>query len=132
MDLTQFFAFLLAGGTAAASNIVSRYLFNFIMPFEVAVLFAYFVGMIVAFVLTKRYVFEADGSIKRQMTRFLIVNLVSLIAVWTTSVSLANVLFPFFAFDWYAKDIAHLIGVMVPAIISYFGHKNYTFSNSIN
>lgn len=29
---------------------------------------------------------------------------------------------------WHANDIAHLIGVLVPAVTSFIGHRFYTFA----
>ena len=125
----QFLKFLLSGGTAALVNLVGRYVLNFVMPFEAAVVAAYFVGMIVAYMLMSRFVFGTSGrSVGSELRRFVLVNLVAFTLVWAISVGLARVLFPEIGLTWHADDIAHFIGVSVPAVTSYIGHRFYTFA----
>lgn len=47
--IIEFMHFLGVGGIAALANLCSRYLFDFVMPFEVAVVLAYTVGMVIGF-----------------------------------------------------------------------------------
>ncbi len=125
----QFLKFLITGGIAALVNLLSRYALNQIMSFESAVIVAYLLGMVTAYVLARRFVFDASGrSVSSEMRRFLLVNLVALGFVWVISVGLARVLFPAIGMTWHADDIAHLIGVMAPAVTSYIGHRFYTFA----
>lgn len=127
--LGEFGRFLVTGGIAAGANVLSRWLFNFVMPFEVAVVVAYLVGMTTAYVLAKLFVFEASGRTARdEFFRFAIVNVVALAQVWLVSVGLARYLFPAIGFTWHADDIAHLIGVAVPAVTSYLGHRHFSFA----
>ena len=124
----QFFKFLFTGGIAAGVNLASRYLLNIFMSFEVSVVIAYLLGMITAYILAKIFVFEASGrSISSEIKRFSIVNLFALLIVWGISVSLARIVFPAMSFTWHANDIAHIIGVIVPAITSFIGHSKFTF-----
>lgn len=124
----QFFRFLVTGGVAALANLVSRYFLNFFIIFEIAVAIAYLIGMTVAYILARHFVFERSGrSISSEFRRFAIVNLFALALVWGISVGLARGLFPAINFTWHADDIAHLIGVLAPAISSYFGHRFYSF-----
>ena len=125
----QFLKFLLSGGTAALVNLVSRYVLNLVMPFEAAVVVASFVGMIVAYLLMIRFVFGRSGrSVASEVRRFVAVNLVAFALVWAISVGLARIVFPELGRTWHADDIAHFIGVMVPAVTSYIGHRFYTFA----
>ncbi len=125
----QFLKFLLSGGTAALVNLIGRYVLNFVMPFEVAVVVAYFMGMIVAYLLMSRFVFGASGrSVGSEVRRFVAVNLVAFTLVWAISVGLARIVFPEIDVTWHANDIAHFIGVTVPAVTSYIGHRFYTFA----
>lgn len=127
----QFVKFLLTGGVAALVNLGSRYLLNEVVDFEVAVALAYLLGMVTAYVLARLFVFEASGrSVASEFKRFTIVNLFSLVLVWSISVGLARLVFPAIGFAWHADDVAHFIGVMAPAIASYFGHRFYTFASS--
>ena len=124
----EFFRFVLAGGTAAAVNIASRWLLSPIMPFEVAVVVAYLIGMITAFTLTRQFVFEkSERHVRSEAARFVLVNLGALVQVWVVSVGLANWVFPMVGFVWRAQLVAHVIGVLSPVVVSYFGHKHFTF-----
>lgn len=125
---TRFLKFLATGGIAALVNVASRYALNFLMPFEVAVVAAYLIGMTMAYVLARLFVFDASGrSVASEFSRFAIVNVVALGVVFIVSVGLARVLFPAVGFTWHADDIAHLIGVLAPAVTSYLGHRHFTF-----
>ena len=53
----RFALFLFAGGTAALVNILSRIAFNWLMPYEVAIVVAYLCGMTTAYLLNKHFVF---------------------------------------------------------------------------
>lgn len=124
----RFVKFLATGGLAALVNLASRYALNILVPFEAAVAIAYLIGMGVAFVLARVFVFEASGrSLASEFYRFAVVNMVALAVVWIVSVGLARVVFPAVGFTWYGDDVAHLIGVLAPAVTSYLGHRHYTF-----
>ncbi len=128
----EFARFLVTGGIAALVNIGSRYLLNFFMRFEIAVIVAYLFGMGAAYILARTYVFEASGrSVASEFQRFVIVNLFALTLVWSISVAMAKIVFPSIGFTWHADDFAHIIGVLAPAVASYFGHRFYTFSNVV-
>lgn len=128
---TEFLKFLVTGGLAALANLASRYALNLIMPFEAAVAIAYLIGMTTAYVLARRFVFQRSGrSVGSEVRRFILVNLVALVLVWLISVGLARIVFPAVGFTWHAEDIAHLIGVLAPAVSSYFGHRLYTFATA--
>jgi len=124
----QFFRFAITGGIAALVNLGARWLLNLIMGFELAVAVAYLFGMLAAYVLARRFVFDASGrSVRSELYRFTLVNLVALAQVWLVSVGLAEWLFPAIDFQWHAYDIAHLIGVASPIVTSYLGHRYYSF-----
>lgn len=125
----QFLKFLVTGGFAAFVNLLSRYALNHVMSFEAAVVLAYLLGMATAYLLARRFVFDASGrSVASEVRRFVLVNLVALGFVWVISVGLARVVFPAIGMTWHADDIAHLIGVLAPAVTSYVGHRFYTFA----
>lgn len=125
---TEFILFLLVGGLAAGINFLSRIGFSEFFSYRVAILLAYLVGMLTAFLLSKHYVFEQSGrSYKEELRDFTIVNLFAVIQVWLISVGLAEYLFPYLNFTFYHEEIAHLIGLAIPAITSYFGHKYFSF-----
>jgi len=130
MKNNQFIRFLFFNGLAALANIGSRVLFSMVMSYQIAVIFAYLVGMTIAFTFSKLYVFPAsDRSVKEQYTRFAIVNVFAVIQVWCISVGLASYIFPKMGFSFYPELTAHIIGVGFPVITSYYGHKLFTFKS---
>ena len=125
---TEFAQFLLVGGVAALVNFFARILINKFVSFGVAVVLAYVVGMVTAFVLSKFYVFEQSGRHHlHELRDFTIVNLFAIVQVWLISVGLAEYAFPAMGYHFYAPEVAHLIGLGVPAVTSYFGHKHFSF-----
>jgi putative flippase GtrA len=111
----QFIAFVVAGGIAAAANIGSRIVFSPVMGYEIAILLAYLCGMTVAYLLNKTFVFAASGrGIASEYVRF--------------SVGLARLIFPAVGFAWHGETAAHVIGVLVPVVTSYLGHKHFSFA----
>lgn len=124
----EFLMFLLTGGFAAAVNWGSRIVYNIWMPFTTAIILAYITGMITAFILAKIFVFKSSTqSTGRSVFFFTLVNLVAVLQTWAVSVGLAYYLFPRLGMTWHDRDIAHLVGVAVPVISSYFGHKKWSF-----
>eukprot|EP01137_Pigoraptor_chileana_P021380 Opistho-2@84992 len=128
-SIAEFMIFLGLGGLAAATNLIVRYLLNFIMPFELAVVLAYMTGMVVAFILFGRLLFTGSKSAPaRRISRFIQVNILGATLAWLVSIFMARVALP--AVDWtfHTLEVAHLIGVAAPIITSYVLHKRYTFA----
>ena len=128
-ERNRFALFLFAGGTAALVNILSRIAFNWLMPYEVAIVVAYLCGMTTAYLLNKRFVFASSGrGVASEYTRFALVNLAAVAQVWIVSVGLARLVFPAISFTWHAETVAHVIGVTIPVFTSYMGHKHFSFA----
>ncbi len=124
----RFIRFLLTSGAAAFVNIAARYALEYAVRYEIAVAIAYLFGMITAFILARRFVFDAAHSTPGgQAARFALVNAVAFAQVWLISVGLARWLFPAIGFTWQAETVAHVIGVASPAVTSYFLHQHFTF-----
>ena len=124
----QFFRFLMASGFAAFVNFVSRIFYSMFMEFSIAVIVAYFTGMLTAFVLSKTFVFgPSSHSTKKELYYFSLVNLAAAIQVWVVSVGLALYIFPYIGLALYREEIAHIIGISIPAFTSYLGHKKFSF-----
>jgi putative flippase GtrA len=124
----EFFQFLIVGGFSAGINFISRIGFSELVSYRVAIILAYLIGMITAFILSKHYVFEKSGrKYKDELRDFTIVNIFAVIQVWLISVGLAEYLFITIPFTFYPEEIAHLIGLGIPVISSYFGHKYFSF-----
>lgn len=128
-QLLQFLRYLASGMTAAACNFGSRFLFSPLMPFEVAVAMAYLVGMVVGFILMRLYAFpRSSRPIKKQIFGYLAVNALGILQAVAVSSLMLRWVFPAVTTEASALDAwAHFIGIAVPTISSYFGHKFLTF-----
>ena len=125
---SQVVLFLLVGGTAAAAQWLARFPFNLVMPYAMAVMAAYAVGMAIAFELNRRYVFPDGADARhRQFVRFFLVNILSFATVWAVSMGLGSLLLPRFMAPNLAEALGHGVGVLSPALASYFLHKHFTF-----
>lgn len=124
----QFLRFLAAGGIAAAANYGSRFAFSLAFSYPVAIVLAYLVGMTVAFLLMRQYVFDAaQGHARHQVPRFVFVNVLAVLQTLAVSLVLARWALPALGVERRAEAIAHLVGVLVPVVTSYVGHKRLTF-----
>lgn len=124
----QFVRFLAAGGLAAAANIVSRIGFSHWVTLPVAVIFAYLVGMAVAFVLMRSYVFPAGRAVlHRQLLVFALVNIAAVIQTLVVTLVLADIVLPWAGVRSDVDLIAHVAGVCVPIVTSFIGHKWWSF-----
>ena len=125
----EFIQFVMVGGFAAVVNFFSRILFSQWMSFRLAIIVAYGVGMVTAYLLSKFLVFEASGKrAHEEFFHFTLVNLAAVIQVWLISVGLAEYAFPWLGFAFHPQEVAHFIGLSVPVITSYLGHKHFTFA----
>lgn len=124
----QFLLFLCTGGFAAAVNFGSRIFFNQFMSFSSAIILAYLMGMITAFILAKCFVFkESNNSTAASAFYFTIINVVAVFQTWAVSLLLAYYLLPKLGISTYVEEISHLVGVVVPVFTSYIGHKHLSF-----
>ncbi|MVV48168.1 GtrA family protein [Pseudomonas sp. PB120] len=120
--------FLLVGGISAFLNWSSRFIFSIWASYEIAVVLAFFVGLLAGFVLMRAFVFQtSQKSVFRQTAYYIVVNMFALAITWAVSVYLAKVIFPAIGFYNGAEGTAHLIGISAPMVTSYFGHKYLTF-----
>lgn len=124
----QFARFLFAGGIAAVANYGSRFLFSRWVDYEQAIVLAYLVGMLVAFTLMRGRVFEAKSkALIPQAAKFVGVNILAVVQTLIISVALARWALPALGMVNHAEALAHFVGVLVPVVTSYFGHKYLTF-----
>lgn len=128
-SIAEFMIFLGLGGLAAATNLIARYLLNFFMPFELAVVLAYLAGMVVAFILFGKLLFTSStGTLTRRISRFVQVNLLGAALAWIVSVVMARIALPAINWTFHPLEVAHLFGVAAPVATSYVLHKRYTFA----
>lgn len=124
----QFVGFVIASGFAALVNIGSRIVFNRWMPFSAAIVVAYICGMITAFTLNRLFVFrETVNPLHHQALWFALINLAAVVQTLVVALALARWVFPAIGFNWHVDTVAHTIGVGVPVITSFIGHKHLTF-----
>lgn len=124
----QLVKFILAGGTAAAANFGSRILLSLWLPYEAAIVVAYLIGMLTAFVLNRAFVFtRVENSLRSQASWFIAINLAAVLQTLLISLLLARVLFPALGMEFHPETLAHAVGVAVPVITSYLGHRRFTF-----
>lgn len=124
----EFLKFVGLGAIAATVNFASRFAFDRFMIYEAAVVCAYLLGMVVAFILFQKFVFgDAGNGQFTQILRFTIVNMVGLLFAVAISSVLARVILPAAGWTFMPYTLAHLGGIAAPTITSYFGHKFFTY-----
>lgn len=126
----EFIKFVVVGGFAAMVNFGSRIFYNEYIDFSNAVILAYCSGMLTAYVLSKLFVFSSSQhhAIK-EMLYFILVNIVAVIQTWGVSMFLYLYGLDWMGIDLYQREIAHVIGILVPVFSSYLGHKYFTFKS---
>ena len=124
----QFALFIFTGGIAAAVNFGSRIVLNNHFGFSISIILAYILGMITAFILAKFLVFKTSSqSTLKSVFYFTLVNAAAILQTWAVSLGLAFYLLPYLGIEDYVKEIAHLVGVIVPVFTSFLGHKHFSF-----
>lgn len=124
----RFAAFVAVGGTAAVVNFGSRILLSHWLPYVAAIVLAYCFGMLTAFVLNRLVVFRNPRNrLHQQAFWFVLVNLAALAQTVLVSLLFARWIFPLLSMDWRPETVAHAIGVAVPVLTSYWGHRRFTF-----
>ena len=123
--------FLVFGTLAALINWLARFPLSLFLPFEIAVLGAYAVGMLSGFLLYRRYVFPASSrSLRSQAANFLLVNAVGAVVVVVLAKVLSHHLLPLiFADRDLCEAIGHGIAIGTSAATSFVGHKFLTFAS---
>ena len=86
------------------------------------------VGLTVGFVMMRGYVFNArDKPVGRQVAIYGAVNFLALLQTLLVSMESVRLVLPFVGTISRAEALAHLAGVLVPIVTSYFGHRMATF-----
>jgi putative flippase GtrA len=96
--------------------------------YATSIVLAYLVGMVTAFILNRHGVFAPSGkTIRVEAIWFTLVNILAVAQTLIISLVLADVIFPEIGIVTFRKAIAHAIGIAVPVVTSYFGHRYWTF-----
>lgn len=131
MRSRQFIKFLLVGGVAAIANFGSRIVLSYWLPYIPSIIIAFCIGLVWAFVLNRAFVFvNPANTLRNQAWWFTVVNLAALVQTLIISVILAKYALPSLGMGTHAETIAHGIGVLVPVVTSYLGHKTFSFRQS--
>lgn len=124
----QFIRFAVVGGVAAAANICSRMVFSLFMDYLPAISCAYIVGMTIAFLANRIWVFAPSGKHwTLEAGLFIAVNMFGLLQTLVISWWLARLAFPWIGLEFHPETIAHVVGVLAPIFTSYVGHRYLTF-----
>jgi len=124
----QFIVFVIAGSFAALVNFLSRFVYSIFFDFPYAVALAYATGMIVAFILFKVFVFKlSTNSMNKSILLFILVNIISFLQTFAVSMVLVYQVLPDLGVHLFDKAIGSGIGIIVPVITSFIGHKYFTF-----
>ncbi|UXI69218.1 GtrA family protein [Tahibacter amnicola] len=124
----QFLRFVAVSAVAAGLNFGSRILFDLFTTYIVAISLAFCVGLSSAFVLNRLFVFAGSTNpLHRQATYFVVVNLFGLVQTLAISLLLARWLLPQIGITVYVEEIAHAVGIGVPILTSFLGHKYLSF-----
>lgn len=123
-----FIRFVLVGGIAALVNVISRVMLSNLFSYQLAIVLAYLIGMAVAFLLNRHYVFNATlDAAGRQAIKFSLVNGLALIQVWLVTLAMFHHILPVLGWTWHADTVAHIVGVASPIVTSFVGHKYFSF-----
>jgi putative flippase GtrA len=125
---TQFVRFLAVGGVALLCHWLARFAFNSFVSYGWAIVLAYLVGILVAFVLNKIYVFPFSGrSLNFEVFFFFLVNIAAFPFVWIVAYALG---------EWVLADrmprelalaLAHGFAITLPVFVNFALHKFVTF-----
>lgn len=131
-EARKFARFLALGGCAAVVNWLSRFCLEQIMAFPAAVAVAYVIGMAMAFMLYRRFVFPGSPQpLRRQVKLFILINIFAIAQVWAAAMTLVYYAFPSIGLVGpLAEPLGHGLAIGVPTISSYFGHRFLTFRQS--
>ncbi len=123
----KYLTFLAASGTAAVIHWLSRILLSGYVDFLISLVLSFFIGLIAGYILNKIYVFPESGlPMKTQLYRFFLINIVTMPAIWLTSIGL-DIAFFFIQNTVVRQSVAHGFAVMLPAVTSYFFYKFFAF-----
>ena len=124
----QFFLFIIAGGTSAIINLLSRIVLSIFLSFEFSILISYLIGMIIAFLLFKKFVFvNTKKSNKNSLAAYTLINLISVIQTFFISTLMRNWLITILDNLTITELVSHLSGLGVLTFTSFLGHKYITF-----
>ncbi len=125
--------FLLVGGSAAFINWVARIILSLWLQYELSVLLAYIIGMIVGYLGYRFLVYQAsNSSTQTEIMRFIAVNVFSGVIVVGVASLLVRLILPFLGQNMFVAETGHAIAIALGAFINYHAHAHITFANKSN
>lgn len=125
--------YLFASGSAALVNFTSRFLYDIFFSFWLSVIFAYFTGMLVNYVFSRKYVFGSyDGeNMGRTFAKFMLVALLGLFATTIAAIFILRFLCEYTNLNEdMAKALAHTLAIGIAFFASFLGHNFITFRST--
>ena len=126
----EFIYFVITGGIAALVNIITRLIFSFFIDFTFSILLSYFIAMVLAYSLARRFVFrKSKKSIYSSFALFSLINLLAVVQTLLISIITRDYLLEKMINLQYANFISHTLGVATPIFTSFLGHKYLSFKS---
>ena len=123
----QFVSFMAVGGLAAFLHWLSRIFLSHWLTFSWAVIVAYGIGMLIAFMLNSFFIFPASNKSKITQARdFILTNVCFFPVVWLSAIEINNAL-QFFGVASYTEAISHGIAVGLPMFATFLIYKFIAF-----
>lgn len=123
----QFVSFMAVGGLAAFLHWLSRIFLSHWLSFSWAVIVAYGIGMLIAFMLNSFFIFPASNKSKITQARdFILTNVCFFPVVWLSAIEINNAL-QFFGVALYTEAISHGIAVGLPMFATFLIYKFIAF-----
>jgi putative flippase GtrA len=127
----QFIKYVLCGGISSLVHITARLILSQYVNFSWAVFLSYFVGMPVALLLYRVFVFHGrEGKLSRQFLLFSITYFGFLPVTWVLSV-VSEALLVRLMPTGQAQLLAHLVGVAGPVVLNFAYNKFITFGERL-
>jgi putative flippase GtrA len=124
----QFLRFVMVGGIAAVLHWLSRIALNMFMSYAWAVALAYPVGIAVAFVLNRQYVFpHSERPPEAELFYFFLINIAAFPVVWAAAYVLGEWVLSRWLPSHTAFALAHGFAILLPVFVNFVLHKYVTF-----
>lgn len=126
----KIFLYFLASGAAALVNFGSRFFYDLFCDFWVSVIAAYFTGMVVNYVISRKYVFSSytGATTAKTLSKFACIAFLGLGITTAVSVTALDLLQHHLALaEPLARALAHCLGIGTAFVASFLGHNFLTF-----
>lgn len=124
----NFLLFLSANTTAAIINFGSRIVLGDFMSYGWSIVIAYLIGMTVAYLLCRLFIFQSEkNKTHQEIVYFIVVNMTGIFIALGVSQFLFHIGLTMIHDVFLREEVAHFMGICAPAFASYIGHKYITF-----